>query len=673
MAWRGDGKVVACGQEDGSLLLYGVHSAADPLHGCALACGGAQAPVAFLRWFTVQGRDYKLLEDLGSLLPPLKPLPKSDLPRASHECEPCDLWSLFPHSNSSQHYIPHLLLAANEMGQITIFAQGTLPVCTIDVSQALNNVRVRVLNVSASSTLVSVVAARADDTGAIFHISYDVSQVFTAEVAQVCLLARYTTSLQHVIAYLDRAVSIASEKWTEGCGKLRAKLEGLEQLLRDQGCESSAECALMDLLATGQMSMGMEQFVGGLDSPQQKQVFKSAETAVVATQQLLIEHIQPAIDWVNILLEELSGLASWDKFSRLGKFEAALCGALRLCGDVAESVAQLSRELPRVGDNFRGVLAWLLQVKVLIDAAQQPPQPDGSRPRLTGVPSGIDVDLAQTVLQFIECGARAPAVEALLGTAAIEECPLRRLTTALHDESALLAAAATSQCASMISAAFVQPMPIATSDLPCARATSYHTSDAGLRITLLIGTGHAECALLVMCAQVGAAKAAAAAAHPQPPPASIAELASRADEPTPPAPPVPPVSLSLRLVPLGSAPVADVCFFTEKEVAVLHCVDAPESRLTLSLFNLDDALAVSTEELKAALAAPMLPVTSTSQADAAALCGTAEAGGCRLAVGEQRALGAAWTKGKLCIYDMRAPCNNEDATDESQQQGAGAS
>ncbi|KAL4858703.1 Anaphase-promoting complex subunit 4 [Chlorella vulgaris] len=381
LEWRPDGKQLAVGLEDGTLLLLNtedgeVQHKAQLLPDSALvvinwteaalasqdSANPAQQPQAMAS-SQLQGDRARRM-----FAPPPPPVPPATA-GLSVGYTTCGRSGSSTQAWGPQAQQLAVLACASAAGDVVLCTSRLFPLAQLELPSLLGCPRLELLRLATEPSLQQLTVcwrdARADADP---HTALHLSVVSTRHVGRhAAQLHRLSAEAAHVGALLEgcqQTFDAASKEWQTAMRECEGSRSRLAALMADYGSSGEPATELQSLLATGAVGGALQQYItSGLGETGLKALARAVDGAVCSAHNLLTDHLQPQLEQLAFRLAELRGLAlclPWRRITGLQpeQVAAAELAALRLVLQ-AEAVR---RQLVAAGAQYRSFFSWLLIV-----------------------------------------------------------------------------------------------------------------------------------------------------------------------------------------------------------------------------------------------------------------------------------------------------------------------
>jgi anaphase-promoting complex subunit 4 len=371
LAWRPDGRQLAAGLADGSVLVLDAEDGAVAAS-AATAGGGEVTALAWAQAVAPPGGD-ALADRAPRLLAPPPP-PGAPAPAAA----PGPGFGAAVRRGAPGAWPAHppalaVLAAATAAGRLALFTAGTFPLLEMDYSELLPTLaaasasadgappppRVRRLALPPSLAEVAIIW---EDAGRGLHLTAASLGPLAADPAAFAALGRAGVDAAADAAAALAAAAAANAEWAAGAAAVAGAAGALAGLLRDHGVDTGPVADLLLLVTMGEYSAAMEQWLtSAMGEPGLKKAARAADAALVAVATLAAERLAPALERLAFRLGELRGLAAAPRGRaalalRAGDLGDAERAALRALG-LAE---RLRARAVAAAAAHRAFFSWLL-------------------------------------------------------------------------------------------------------------------------------------------------------------------------------------------------------------------------------------------------------------------------------------------------------------------------
>lgn len=371
LCWRPDGKVLACGYEDGYISLLDVEN------GETMQRGKMVAGVASAIGWVEEQADNVIPE--GSLAYQARTArfcqaPVSATPAPGSAPRQVYAQSRADHQQPQWPVLPKRLdmMCVASGSALSIATFGLFPLAGLDVSPVANK--------PAAQTQVSIVkATMTPDLKQLYllwyesrqgnssgHLSLTICDTSTLadrrrELHMLAQMATYTMSL---LNGAESSLAGAEQQWNDAMKVMDDKLQAMQRLMQDHGKEdASPRDEFKALLASGSLSPAMHQFLTStLGESGVKKLSKAVDSAVGSIGNILVDHLQPSLQAAAFKLNELHSLAKCTRqLQPLGLQQEPLAAAQELCERLLVRAESLRMGVCQAGVQYRHFFAWLLR------------------------------------------------------------------------------------------------------------------------------------------------------------------------------------------------------------------------------------------------------------------------------------------------------------------------
>ncbi|KAL3132551.1 hypothetical protein ABBQ32_009090 [Trebouxia sp. C0010 RCD-2024] len=330
LCWRPDGKVLACGYEDGYISLLDVENGETMQRGKMVA--GVASAIGWVEEqsdnFTPEGslayqaRTARFCQAPVPATPALgaAPRPNYNQTRTDHQ-----QWPVLPKR------LDMMCVASGSALSIATF--GLFPLAGLDVSPVANKPaaqsQVAILKATMTPDLkqLYLLWSESRQSSSSGHLSLTICDTSMLadrrrELQNLAQMATYTMSL---LNSAESSLAGAEQQWNDAMKVIEDKLQAVRKLMRDHGKEvASPKEEFMALLASGALSPAMHQFLTStLGEGGVKKLSKAVDSAVGNIGGILVDHLQPSLQAAAFKLNELHSLAKAETL-RLGVCQAGV-------------------------------------------------------------------------------------------------------------------------------------------------------------------------------------------------------------------------------------------------------------------------------------------------------------------------------------------------------------
>eukprot|EP00887_Chlorella_sp_A99_P001987 scaffold18.g1987.t1 len=380
--WRPDGKQLAAGLEDGSVMLLNTEDGEVQRREALLP----DAVVA-LSWTEAAGEAAPLGEDRTRRLFPPRPAPVppsgATLPEG--------------YATLGQRAVAHwppeplrleLLACASYSGELLLCTSGLFQLARVSLGQLLGTPHLQCCQLMAAASLEAATVcwqATAEGRGGggagpRLHLATLDTRAVGRNSGRLHRLGLLAAEAAAALAGCHASCEAACREWEGAMQEWAAATQRLQADLDKFASSVPPQEQLLQLLATGALSPGMLQFLSvTLGEPGLKKLARMVDSAVRAVHSLLADRLQPALEELAFRLGELRGLALCRPWSTTLGLSAAAAGAAEQAAlRLLVRAEALRRALVAVGAAYRAFCTWLF---TLLRRLQE-----GSHDALAGYP-----------------------------------------------------------------------------------------------------------------------------------------------------------------------------------------------------------------------------------------------------------------------------------------------
>jgi Anaphase-promoting complex, cyclosome, subunit 4/Anaphase-promoting complex subunit 4 WD40 domain len=392
VAWRPDGKAIACGYATGHLAIFDVEQGNTLF--CARIFDNDDA-VRALVWRRQEhvddcsGHRQSMLPlyDDDVQLPLLASIDDNDddddeaTSQSSSLSSSATSSSFSPSSSSSSSTTCDsldILIAQSASGSIELRAHGMFQVGAIAADDSGQSSDVLSMCLNGDGSRLGIAAAASDD-GALSLRDYD-TRLLAERRAELAEIARRARDIHSLFAYVDAALLAVKERWEAAARALLKELGALDRALaahslRLDGSAPSIEEEMLAWLLSGRASDGVRQWLfQGVTERGISRLAKQLDEAGKRVASVALLRVRPACEHLVAKLSTLAALAAWrDRFGALG-FDAApldkLVGDARALLERVEALLLGASALRRDHALF---FLWLARAAAKLEEGSQRP------------------------------------------------------------------------------------------------------------------------------------------------------------------------------------------------------------------------------------------------------------------------------------------------------------
>ncbi|PSC75422.1 Anaphase-promoting complex subunit 4 [Micractinium conductrix] len=414
LEWRPDGKQLVVGMEDGSVALLNAEDGEVALRASLLP-----GPVVSICWTeaaTQAGQHQGSAATAAGQLagdrtrrvfappPPPMPTPAAGLAAGYATCgrsgSGAAAWPPEPARLA-------VLACASADGKLALCSSLLFPLARLHLPDLFGAPQVSVLRLAVAPSLQQLTVVWQEGPAGGARLATLSTCHVGAHAQQLHRLALAAGEVGRLLDGCRQSHAAAAKEWACGQREFDASRARLAALMGDYGCATEPASELHTLLATGAVGGALQQYLTStLGEPGLKKLARAVDAAVVATHNLLTDHLQPALEQLAFRLGELRGLALCLPWRRITGLHPEQVGAAEQAAlALVLRTEAVRRQLVAAGAQYRTFFSWLLMVmrRMQEDAADA----------LVGYPrSQLDAISSFLALQF-----RQDSVGPLLGRA----------------------------------------------------------------------------------------------------------------------------------------------------------------------------------------------------------------------------------------------------------------
>ncbi|XP_042474089.1 anaphase-promoting complex subunit 4-like [Zingiber officinale] len=412
LCWRPDGKVIALGIEDGSILLHDVENGK-----LLRSIKSHSVAVIYLNW---EEDSHAAMEDVDNafvyedrtsrFFPPAPRIPRMPGLGAGDAGLMDDYEDTFHEFSTSpgQHF--NVLSSGDKDGSICFSIFGIFPIGKINIHQlpiraTLPNriATLQILNASIQKLALSknlsqlivlcfgelvedFVESKSKSIQRVEHFELQSSSVnrvssvglhcfvlktsiFLDRKNELHQVAQQASSIEDLVEVVRASLSVMSKHWSEAMHSFHEKFDPLSSLIVDHGLFSTPQDEFLSVLFGARTSPPLHQFLANtLGEAGLKRVSKAVDCAGKELHSVIHEHLQPAVEIIGFRIAELRGLSRWRaRYRVIGLDEKLIDNATKKAGMLLVQVERFSRILVIVLHLLQNFFNWVLRsIKILM-------------------------------------------------------------------------------------------------------------------------------------------------------------------------------------------------------------------------------------------------------------------------------------------------------------------
>ncbi|XP_074564602.1 anaphase-promoting complex subunit 4 [Curcuma longa] len=412
LCWRPDGKVIALGIEDGSILLHDVENGK-----LLRSIKSHSVAVIYLNW---EEDSHAAMEDVDNafvyedrtscFFPPAPRIPRMPGLGAGDAGFIDDYEDTFHElsTSPSQHF--NVLSSGDKDGSICFSIFGIFPIGKINIHQlpiraTLPNriATLQILNASIQKLALSknlsqlivlcfgelvedFVESKSKSIQRVEHFELQSSSVnrvssvglhcfvlktsiFLDRKNELHQIAQQASSIEDLVEVVRASLSVMSKHWSEAMHSFHEKFDPLSSLIVDHGLISTPQDEFLSVLFGARTSPPLHQFLANtLGEAGLKRVSKAVDCAGKELHSVIHEHLQPAVEIIGFRIAELRGLSRWRaRYRVIGLDEKLIDNATEKAGMLLVQVERFSRILAIVLHLLQNFFNWVLRsIKILM-------------------------------------------------------------------------------------------------------------------------------------------------------------------------------------------------------------------------------------------------------------------------------------------------------------------
>ncbi|PRW05834.1 anaphase-promoting complex subunit 4 [Chlorella sorokiniana] len=255
-----------------------------------------------------------------------------------------------------------VLACASAAGELVLCTSALFPLATVRLPQLLGCPAVSVLRLATAPSLQQLAVCWREDGGSPLRLSTISLQAVGSHAPQLHRLALAAAQVGSLLEGCRASLAAACKEWGAGQREFEESRRRLANLMSDYGSTGDPASELHGLLTTGAVGGALQQYLTAtLGEPGLKKLARAVDAAVCSVHNLLTDHLQPQLEQLAFRLGELRGLALCLPWRRVTGLQPDQVGgaeqtALRLLM-LAET---LRRRLVAAGASYRTFFSWLL-------------------------------------------------------------------------------------------------------------------------------------------------------------------------------------------------------------------------------------------------------------------------------------------------------------------------
>lgn len=218
----------------------------------------------------------------------------------------------------------NFLVSGDAQGVLALRAFGDLPVALVDVSTIIGSTCAikKVCLAGNAARILLVVDVLTEDgasTGCLRLVTLDTHR-FKDAITSISGVAKHCVTVARLLAHAHATVELMASQWAGATKQLSDKLDGLKELLRQYGQETTPREELARMLSSGSTSGALSQFLQTtLTESGLSRLHKALDAACANIESLAVLHAARSCEGILLRLSDSRGLARWkERYSAIG-------------------------------------------------------------------------------------------------------------------------------------------------------------------------------------------------------------------------------------------------------------------------------------------------------------------------------------------------------------------
>ncbi|GAB6021412.1 hypothetical protein CHUAL_004021 [Chamberlinius hualienensis] len=361
MVWRPDGKALAIGYTDDSLIICDTEDKE------ILISHSLRDSAQILQWvslsdnYSKEDLDVIFKDDADEFLPPLLSLNKGFTEPSSVSSR--DKYGYDGSKDSKKLECQsrlNLLVCVTQSGCICIYAFGIFSCLEYNIEQPSTSSSVSKFYSASLSTDYSLLTiVYSSSSGNLQMVTYNLP-ILSSHKLELHILAAKHLTLTSYFNYLSSTIRSITESWEEILMEIDAKLAKYAAEKTKGGGETVSD-DFLELLMFGNPTKELEEFLlHDLSEKGLKKLGHSIELTYSNIQKLVLKHIQPVGLAIYYNLVDLCGMATCeDRFAQFGITPEKCENCLRAAGSFMLKATEVQQVIDYSMINFKAFFRWL--------------------------------------------------------------------------------------------------------------------------------------------------------------------------------------------------------------------------------------------------------------------------------------------------------------------------
>ncbi|XP_044738265.1 anaphase-promoting complex subunit 4 [Chrysoperla carnea] len=343
MAWRPDGKVIAIGYSNGTLLLVDVETK-------RILYTQRFSSISCVIWFNAPdlGVDSPIEDDSSLFL--------SDLPDLAWDTGSAN--KKISDENLVDFKVINVLLVGTTHGMLHISIFGLFECAIIDLNKLIDE-KCTVLSVHMANNLSYLYAIVLTKSGLVKVITLQ-TEIFKTHSTELHMIAYKHGKIISLLNYLEGTISSIEAAWEIILMEMDSKLASFASSVP----EGAVAADFLDLLLFGFPSYELDLFLSqDLTEKGLRKLGHSIECSYSNIQKLVLKHLTKVAQNIAYYLSELRGMARMEfRYKILGLQESAVTKAISASGSFLVKGAEVQQVIDHSMRNYKAFFRWLYVV-----------------------------------------------------------------------------------------------------------------------------------------------------------------------------------------------------------------------------------------------------------------------------------------------------------------------